>query len=339
MLKDYLKKQTKKYNVKIARLHKMPGYSACNKEELAEKLAAYLLSEPCTTHFLSYLDEEELALLRDGAPSKDGFLCRRLVEGGYAFLEKDGSYHFPSDGKMALATVDEIRSNSPSKYDLSILLDCIDCSGLLYGATPYKNLQEMYQKATGDSIEVEQITEFLQTLPEYFCHVTLTDSMIVHRSLMANNLYEKIRLVQGANPYYYPSREDLRHLARYGFFVDEHVKKLQGYMIETLHTSPELTDRSLSLIQSTFRQGGSIKDALDQLKKLDADTPITIDQEDMKFFSLLNEVFAHTRLLLCRGYTASEKQQQIIHPKKIYPNSPCPCGSGKKYKKCCARLK
>ena len=23
--------------------------------------------------------------------------------------------------------------------------------------------------------------------------------------------------------------------------------------------------------------------------------------------------------------------------KKVYPNDPCPCGSGKKYKKCCAR--
>ena len=23
--------------------------------------------------------------------------------------------------------------------------------------------------------------------------------------------------------------------------------------------------------------------------------------------------------------------------KKIYPNDPCPCGSGKKYKKCCGR--
>ncbi len=26
-----------------------------------------------------------------------------------------------------------------------------------------------------------------------------------------------------------------------------------------------------------------------------------------------------------------------VKPKKIYPNDPCPCGSGKKYKKCCGR--
>ncbi len=33
----------------------------------------------------------------------------------------------------------------------------------------------------------------------------------------------------------------------------------------------------------------------------------------------------------------SIKQQPIINPKKIGRNDPCPCGSGKKYKKCCGR--
>ena len=30
-------------------------------------------------------------------------------------------------------------------------------------------------------------------------------------------------------------------------------------------------------------------------------------------------------------------QQPIVKEKKVYPNDPCPCGSGKKYKKCCGR--
>ena len=32
-----------------------------------------------------------------------------------------------------------------------------------------------------------------------------------------------------------------------------------------------------------------------------------------------------------------ERQETVVKPKKIYPNDPCPCGSGKKYKKCCGR--
>lgn len=32
-----------------------------------------------------------------------------------------------------------------------------------------------------------------------------------------------------------------------------------------------------------------------------------------------------------------EKKIPVVKEKKIYPNDPCPCGSGKKYKKCCGR--
>ena len=32
-----------------------------------------------------------------------------------------------------------------------------------------------------------------------------------------------------------------------------------------------------------------------------------------------------------------EKEQPIHKASKVYPNDPCPCGSGKKYKKCCGR--
>ena len=33
-----------------------------------------------------------------------------------------------------------------------------------------------------------------------------------------------------------------------------------------------------------------------------------------------------------------QKESTTIHKdKKVYPNDPCPCGSGKKYKKCCGK--
>jgi hypothetical protein len=34
------------------------------------------------------------------------------------------------------------------------------------------------------------------------------------------------------------------------------------------------------------------------------------------------------------GAGATEKPQQVIRREKIGRNDPCPCGSGKKYKKC-----
>lgn len=36
-------------------------------------------------------------------------------------------------------------------------------------------------------------------------------------------------------------------------------------------------------------------------------------------------------------YLERKKSGTVVKPKKIFPNDPCPCGSGKKYKKCCGR--
>ena len=91
------------------------------------------------------------------------------------------------------------------------------------------------------------------------------------------------------------------------------------------------------------------------------------DEQLEKFTKLIMEANNNTRMLDFRGYTpneinrVSEQKTTPVAPamqsfvpmgnlptnnivnmqpkKKIYPNDPCPCGSGKKYKKCCGRNK
>lgn len=38
-------------------------------------------------------------------------------------------------------------------------------------------------------------------------------------------------------------------------------------------------------------------------------------------------------------YKEQKSSQTVVNAAKIYPNDPCPCGSGKKYKKCCGKNK
>ncbi|MGN0329698.1 MAG: SEC-C metal-binding domain-containing protein [Kineothrix sp.] len=38
-----------------------------------------------------------------------------------------------------------------------------------------------------------------------------------------------------------------------------------------------------------------------------------------------------------RLYREQKSSTTVVKGEKIYPNDPCPCGSGKKYKKCCGR--
>ena len=48
-----------------------------------------------------------------------------------------------------------------------------------------------------------------------------------------------------------------------------------------------------------------------------------------------NEIFDEDKR---KALYREQKESTTVHKdKKIYPNDPCPCGSGKKYKQCCGR--
>ena len=81
------------------------------------------------------------------------------------------------------------------------------------------------------------------------------------------------------------------------------------------------------------------------------------DTKMEQFVQLLQELNNNTRMQIHRGHTPNEMIQKEMEEehfapmpivvsgstkadhsfKKIYPNDPCPCGSGKKFKKCCGK--
>jgi tetratricopeptide (TPR) repeat protein len=56
-----------------------------------------------------------------------------------------------------------------------------------------------------------------------------------------------------------------------------------------------------------------------------------IDESENEFYNTQNDDFSYDETLYFN--------EPIVKGKKIYPNEPCPCGSGKKYKKCCGKEK
>ena len=74
----------------------------------------------------------------------------------------------------------------------------------------------------------------------------------------------------------------------------------------------------------------------------------SIEEESLRYLYLLQPVEEQERvreiersqrkqeMVLGGGDTDTEKQRPVIRGQKIRRNDPCPCGSGKKYKKCCA---
>ena len=92
----------------------------------------------------------------------------------------------------------------------------------------------------------------------------------------------------------------------------------------------------------------SLVDPLD-VESIEADTEIKLDIDFEKLFFNMHEAKADWLYNLREwdGVLSAEKRREItkewraskqfVNTAKVGPNDPCPCGSGKKYKKCCGR--
>ena len=106
------------------------------------------------------------------------------------------------------------------------------------------------------------------------------------------------------------------------------------------------------LIMTAFLDGinESLKGYENPIETMDEDTAVKIEIDPEKLYYNMVEAKAswlyglpqwdqilseETRTELYKKQKASGTVRREGH--KIYPNDPCPCGSGKKYKKCCGR--
>ncbi|MCI6886335.1 MAG: SEC-C domain-containing protein [Lachnospiraceae bacterium] len=105
------------------------------------------------------------------------------------------------------------------------------------------------------------------------------------------------------------------------------------------------------LIMTGFLDGinESLKDYQNPIETMDEDTEVKIEIDPEKLYYNMVEAKAEWLYTLPQWdsilteerrkelYKQQKASGTIRKAKKIFPNDPCPCGSGKKYKKCCGK--
>ena len=125
----------------------------------------------------------------------------------------------------------------------------------------------------------------------------------------------------------FPSEKTVRKFVSLMTDVNNHTRMLsnRGWTPnEMLRQMPAAAGgRKPAIVPMSSEAARLLGEAADELKERGFDVDLDYNADEITTMSMPDGISGRT----------------VVGKKKIYPNDPCPCGSGKKYKKCCGRKK
>lgn len=343
----------------IARLYGFRGYSKYNKKELAEWLAGHLLDTANMRRAFKSLTRDEMEHF-EAAMEGCGFMSEELVSES-AFLCTYGAYNnaigtllIPKDVREQYQKICTPEFREELERDWRIADYCASAV-YLYGIVPVGKLAEIC-RGYGEDIIEDDIYALSGAWDGEIGEGRIQGELLIGEQFLEDELYRRVLKDQGDVPYYIPeTREEfLKYGENFCQEPDGHTERFIVYLQDRYQMEYSEALTAFHVMQSAIQANIQISELVDILEDI-------LDGHYKKFKGAKNIKEAkdqlknlqnYTRILRYRGHTKQEyrnlqgaEQVQsgkvILFPgsKKIYPNDPCPCGSGKKYKKCCGKNK
>lgn len=238
------------------------------------------------------------------------------------------------------------------------------------------NSQTDLNTSMEELIDVYSWREMLRGCQMFCCQDGfVTDELYGDNIFGIQEDYKNLLAQQGAKPYYIPEKDIFLSYADTMYTEKNEVyNQMVAFWTEKMEQEEAKAEDICNELQLQIRNGAQTQQIFDELDRQKIVFPD--DKTIQDFTHCLMDMYNNTRLRENRGFTPVEIEtdapgnsvysqetyeqirnlgaisQQIsaeskIIPfptvkreeKKVYPNDPCPCGSGKKYKKCCGRNK
>jgi hypothetical protein len=221
----------------------------------------------------------------------------------------------------------------------------------LYGVCTPELLLDIYNDQNDESLslaDLMEITDFHLRRMQLYLYI---DGYFTSQYFDSGNLGELHDLLKRIRnkPRYIPSKgELLKHSENHYYEMTPQLLQLRLFILNQLCDDAELVDDIIEDIQLACSMEEPLQEIVNELDRRN----IIFDTMDQvkRFASLITEVYNHTRLWSNCGYTPVElgaltggsANRPLPGPRvdsdKVGRNDPCPCGSGKKFKKCCGSV-
>ena len=218
----------------------------------------------------------------------------------------------------------------------------------LYGIISRDDFVNIFNKQNVDRTSSEEIYILLLPLVLKGGWYGFYKEYIVHY-LFFNDFDQADYLLeyQAGKPRYIPEKNEFLKYTAKDYVDNDHLLNVGRFMWDVFGYSKNTSEgykevRNYIIYGDGIRELGSI---LDRYNFIFSD-----EKQLQEFINLIMLAKNNTRIWENNGYTPSELHEILIkrdkniikfpttQRQKIGRNDPCPCGSGKKYKKCCARF-
>ena len=225
----------------------------------------------------------------------------------------------------------------------------------LYGLIEYPKFLEIYNAQNEPSVSSSELQALL-TDPHY-AKLLEKESVFAHKRALIHDAIEYVEnysaFLQGTigKPFYVPAKEELlRYADDFYYEKTSHQEKLANMLAKdffggsTLMIKDEIDELvgQLQVVQADFQ--GVVREFLGRFEFKDM-------KQLNEYMHAITMIANTTRIWENRGHTPDELAQMekhhlmplpstpfsVIEGGKTGRNEPCPCGSGKKYKKCCGK--
>lgn len=335
----------------IARSLGFSGYSKLKKAELAVWLKDRMLDRSFMERVISRASAEDLEFFQQ-AVDRQGVVAEPVRIAGSLFLSAYGAmnvysgfYQVPLDVQEQYRKIctPEVFEAQKKRANLELLFEG---AVYLYGVVSVERLRELYERCEGEKIPVQDLTRALREFADEDDLYCFDGSFLMDGDLEEEGMYLFLLEEQKQyEPYMPQSREELYG---YGEFQvqapDENTEFFLLWLKRELNLSGYQASALFCQMQDCIRMNCDWDEVETQLGMMN----IQISAKKKRRLAKQMDVFErYIRKWDLAGHTQAElepqrKKADVVDfgtRKKIYPNDPCPCGSGKKYKHCCGKGK
>ncbi len=354
-MKLQLMKRTKDELKELTKLYGLKGVSKLNKDALCEELMPVILEE--AINFMALFDDMQLKHIEHLVEQGEISDCID-PKGIYGFLENIGLAQISKDGIVTLPEEvrtkykkhfeqdERIKEFSPKYLKYAKLRKYTYAAIHLYGIVEFSQLKALYEKYEGEALDEKIYFEWLSVdahlgkTYDYMEGYIVAECLCMFEKAGFNELLENT----AGKAYYEPSKEEFIRYSDEDYYEHTlHIERLKTHLKTVYKLDEHTVEEAIFDLcvgqQIATKVGDNILQHTLSRWNVMGITPRNMEEVN-KLVGFVVKVMNTTRVWLNRGFTPDEIQgvaSQQVNKTKVGRNESCPCGSGKKYKKCCGR--